>query len=289
MKRRLLVSMAAAAAVASVAALPAARGAVALDDFEKVPNLAQGPNIYVAVPAMQTITTPEATYTGGVVLGFATFFPAISFATPPNVYGTANFGNGLPEKLSIDVNAANPTTEVSFALFNGEVFNQSYTVNAFDGTTLVGTQHLLSVPPNFNSGYALIDLTAPAGITNLTVTPDGAPSAWDFLIDSVAFNQSLSAVVPNPDPTLPPPPPPPPGPQPPEPPQPPETVQVEVPIDVHGKEVNELETETVEVDFGDDPTRVKGQVAPAPAPVPEPAMVSMFVGGAMGMLLRRRR
>ena len=89
-------------------------------DFENTPALSTGPSIYVAVPGPQTITTTPATFTGGVVLGFATFFPAISFATPPNVYGTADFGNGLPEKLTISVNPAFPTTEVSFALKNAK-------------------------------------------------------------------------------------------------------------------------------------------------------------------------
>lgn len=77
------------------------------------PSQAQGPSIYVAVPNPQMITTAPATFSGGVVLGFATFFPAISFATVPNVYGTANFGNHLSDALTIAIDPAFTTTEVS--------------------------------------------------------------------------------------------------------------------------------------------------------------------------------
>ncbi len=189
--------------VAAGAGIRSAKATTALIDFETTPSLSTGPSIYIAVPAAQTITTAPATFSGGVVLGDATFFPAISFATLPNVYGTADFGNGLPETLTISIASAFPTTEVSFALFNGEVFNQSYTVNAFNGATPVASQMLTNVAPNFNSGYGLIDLVNASGITSVAVAPVGAPSAWDFLIDTVAFNQSITSIP------LPPPPPPP--------------------------------------------------------------------------------
>ena len=143
-----------------------------------------------------------ATFSGGVALGFATFFPAIAFATPPNVYGTADFGNNLGKALTIDIDPVFTTTEVSFALFNGETFNQSYVVDAFNGTTLVANQTLANVAPNFNSGYGLIDLITAGGITKVTIAPTGAPSAWEFLIDTVAFNQSVTTVVDAPPPPV---------------------------------------------------------------------------------------
>src|SRR5664279_6431759 len=99
----------------------------ALVNFDP-PGFPQGPSIYVAVPGPQTLVTTPATFSGGVNLGFATFFPAISFATIPNVYGSANFGNQLSNMLTIAIDPAFTTTEVSFALFNGETFNQSYAV-----------------------------------------------------------------------------------------------------------------------------------------------------------------
>jgi len=167
-----------------------------LVDFDP-PSHVQGPSIYVAVPGPETIVTTPATFSGGVVLGLATFFPAISFASSPNVYGTADFGNGLPEALTITIDPAFSTTEVSFALFNGETFNQSYTVDAFNGASLVANQTLTNVAPNFNSGYGLLDLANLGGITSVTIAPIGAPSVWDFLIDTVAFNQSITSIITN--------------------------------------------------------------------------------------------
>src|SRR5213078_5405178 len=97
------------------------------------------------------------------------------------------FGNHLSNSLTITTDPAFATTEVSFAVFNGETFNQSYTVNAFNGANLVASQSLTNVAPNFNSGYGLIDLTSLGGISSVTIAPTGAPASWDFLIDTVAF------------------------------------------------------------------------------------------------------
>jgi hypothetical protein len=258
---------------------------VAVTNFDP-PTVKQGPSTYVAAGARQTIVTTPATFTGGVVLGFATFFPAISFATAPNVYGTADFGNNLATSLNIGINSGFATSEVSFALFNGETFGQSYTATAFDGTTAVASQTLVNIAANFNAGYGLIDLTS-ANITSVSITPLGAPSVWDFLIDTVAFNQTVQQGVTNlPPPNSPPPsvfvPPPP----------------VLVTVDDghhHGHEVE------LELDYGDSidgrgTLNSLNNIPPGPtppilSPVPEPAAwAMMLVGfGGIGALLRRRR
>ena len=279
-------------AVAGLGATPAS-ATVALVDFETTPGLPTGPSIYIAVPAAQTIITAPATFTGGVVLGFATFFPAIAYATAPNVYGTANFGNGLPETLTIAINPTFATTEVSFALFNGETFNQTYTVNAFNGASIVATQTLINVSPNFNSGFGLVDLNYAPGITSVTIVPTGAPAAWDFLIDTVAFNQSITTVIPvTLPPAVPPPIVPPPQPLPvvfePLPPTEPVVVPVQVPDPRgHGQHRGQgLEGELVEINFGDNITDIKGSVLV----VPEPGTSAMvLVGlGLLGFGGRRR-
>lgn len=261
---KLVGAIAAGLVLVAASGVSPAKAATALVDFETIPPLSAGPSIYVAVPGPQTITTAPATFSGGVVLGFATFFPAISFATPPNVYGTANFGNGLPEQLTIAINPAFTTTELSFALFNGEVFNQSYTVNAFNGTTLVGSQTLTNVAPNFNSGYGVVDLVVPGGITIATVTPVGAPAAWDFLIDTVALNQSLTGIV------VPP------------------VIQPPVPpVQGHLHGGKEGETELVEVNFGDDINDIRGSVVIVPEPA-SGAMMLLSLGG-LGLIAKRRK
>jgi hypothetical protein len=162
---------------------------------------------------MQTINTTPATFSGGVILGLATNFPAIQFASGVNVYGTADFGKNLSNTLSISTNL--PTTEVSFALFNGETFAQTYTINAFDvNSQLIGTQTITNIAPNWQSGYGLVDLIFPTisdpasfqNISSVTInaTNSGQPvnqGPWDFLIDSVAFNQNITSLYPtNPPP-----------------------------------------------------------------------------------------
>jgi hypothetical protein len=269
--RAITTAIAAGLVVVAGSAISPARGAVALVDFETTPALSTGPSIYVAVPGPQTIVTAPATFSGGVVLGFATFFPAISFATVPNVYGTADFGNRLSETLNMAIDPAFTATEVSFALFNGEVFNQSYAINGFNGTTLVASQTLNSIVPNFNSGYGLVDLVAAGGITSVTVAPVGAPSSWDFLVDTVAFNENITNVIPPTvlPPTLPPN----------LPPAPP----------VQGRLHGHGETEALEVDFGDDVNDIRGSslVVPAPEPGSFPMMLAGL--GLLGFMSVRRR
>lgn len=259
-----------------------ANAAVALVDFEKTPSLATGPSIYVAVPGPQTITTAPATFTGGVVLGFATFFPAIAFATKPNVYGSADFGNGHSKAISININPTFATTEVSFALFNGETFNQSYTVNAFNGATLVANQTLNSVAPNFKSGFGLVDLNNAGGITSVTIAPTGAPALWDFLIDTVAFNQNITSVITVPLPPVVPPP----ANQPP-PAQPPPLVFEPLPATpaIHGHRHGHKkgEVELVEVNFGDDINDIRGSVLVVTTPIPEPSSGAMLLAGLAGV------
>ena len=268
----LKISAAAAAGLVTLAGLgaPSANAAVGLVNFETNPILGTGPSIYVAVPGQQTIATAEATFSGGVVLGFATFFPAIAFATPPNVYGTADFGNRLARDLTIDINPSFLTTEVSFALFNGETFNQTYSINAFNGATLVGNQTLTNMAPNFNSGYGLVDLTVAGGITQVVITPTGAPVAWDFLIDTVAFNQSITSVV-----NAPPPPP---------------SILAPPTPPVRGRRHGRGEIELVEVNFGDDVNDIRGSVFVVTTPVPEPSSWAMLLAGLgwLGFVLYRR-
>ncbi len=273
MKLRLSSAVAAALILTAGSAISPASAATALVTFDP-PATLTGPSIYVAVPGPQTITTAPATFTGGVALGFATFFPAIAFATAPNVYGTANFGNGLSKTLTMDIDPAFTTTEVSFALFNGETFAQSYTVDAYNGTTLVASQTLSNLAANFQSGYGLIDLVNAGGITKVNTYAVGTPGVWDFLIDTVAFNQNITSVVnaPPPPSTTP---------------LPPAT-----PVQAHRHGHRKGETELVEVDFGDDVNDVRGSVTVLNVTpvVPEPSTwVMLALGlGMAGVVIRRR-
>ena len=172
-------------------------GPITVVNFETVPVEPTGPSLFGG-PA-QSVTDPGvATFSGGTILGDAADFPAIVFATPPNVYGTTN-GDGYSETLTISVNPAFAATEISFPIFNGETFAQSYVATAFNGATQVAQQTFLNVPANTSSGFVLADLIAP-NITSVTITPQGSPSTFDFVIDTVAFNESVTSAV-SPEPT----------------------------------------------------------------------------------------
>jgi hypothetical protein len=197
-KAKSLSGVASFAILALAATLQPAAATTALVTFDPGQGFAQGPSTYVAAGAQQTLTTTPATFTGGVILGFATFFPAIAYATAPNVYGTADFGAGLSKLLSINVNSGFATNEVSFALFNGETFAQSYEAIAYNGSSVVAKQTLSNLAANFNAGWGTVDLKA-SNITNVTISAVGQPNVFDFLIDTVSFNQSIStAVLPTP-------------------------------------------------------------------------------------------
>ena len=174
------------------------------------------------------------------------------------------------------------TPEASFALFNGETFLQSYVVNAFNGSTQVASQAANNILPNFNSGFALVDMVNAGGITSVTIHAVNPPGVRDFLIDTVAFNQSISSVVPNAPPppiTL-----------------PPVTVTYTEPdtIDVHGHK-QKGKTKTVlnqVINYGDDLNDAKGHFEALPSPVPESSTAVLTLVGlaAAGQVsLRRRR
>ena len=169
-----------------------AQAATAFITFDDLP---QGPSLFSqASPVPQTIVYPQATFTGGVVLGLPTAFPQQGFATSPNLYGTCSCA-GL-ETLTITITSF-PTTEVSFPVFNGQTFTQGYTVTAFDASNaIIGSQDLANVPSNGSSnGFAVADLITATDIASITITPDGSPGSWDFFVDSVALNESVQTAV----------------------------------------------------------------------------------------------
>ena len=171
---------------------------VAIVNFD---NLPKGPATFGGPPQTITPVAGVATFSGGQILGDASNFPAIIYATAPNVYGTASADGSLLNTLTISVDPSFTADEVSFALFNGETVVESYVVDAYSGSTLVASQSLSNLPSNFNSGYGLVDLFG-TDITSVTIATTGLPATFDFLIDSVAFNESINQeVAPTPEPS----------------------------------------------------------------------------------------
>jgi hypothetical protein len=179
-------------ALAATFAVPA-HASVAFLTFD---NLATGPSLFADAGPAQTIVYPQATFTGGVVLGDETNLPAQSFGTPPNVYGTASANvitgadPSLLETLKIAISPTFATNEVSFPLFNGNTVSVTYVVDAFSSSNALLASQTLNLASNLSSGFGIVDLQA-TGISSVTIAPQGLPSGWDFSIDSVALNESV--------------------------------------------------------------------------------------------------
>lgn len=179
-----------------------ANASVMLVNFETVPPEPTGPSLF-GVNSEQTIVVPNvATFSGGTILGDASNFPAQSFATPPNIYGTIGGVPTLLSTLTITIDPSFLLNEISFPLFNGATQVESYVVEAFDGATVVGTQDVSNLSANTASGFGIVDIKA-ANITSVTIAPTALDasccSGWDFEIDSVALNEPVQkAFVPEP-------------------------------------------------------------------------------------------
>jgi len=168
----------------------AANASTVVVDFSTVPSLPTGPSYFSQAGPMQTIVVPGvATFTGGVVLGneHGLF---VTLLTPPNVYATSGFGDGLDSTITITMNPSFLVTDVSFPLYNAATSPESYVVDAYDGTTLVASQTLTNIPGTLQLGTGNVNLSAP-DITSVTITPTSlnAPccKGWDYSIATVSI------------------------------------------------------------------------------------------------------
>lgn len=180
----------------------------AIVNFETVPTLATGPSLYLNAGPAQTINVPGvATFSGGVVLGFPTNFPASPFSTPPNVYGTENSSFGadpsLKSSLSISIAPTFNTTTVEGLLFNGLTQPANYTIDAYSGSTLVDSVYFANLQSNFDSGFSVFRLNSGGpSISSVFFTPDTTTTSgqWNYVIDTVAIGERIENVSPVPIP-----------------------------------------------------------------------------------------
>ncbi|MGI9490183.1 MAG: PEP-CTERM sorting domain-containing protein [Geminicoccaceae bacterium] len=172
-------------------------------DFEDVPPLATGPSLFADAGPAQDITVAGVTFSGGVVLGFPTNFPASPFSTPPNVYASASSivaaDPSLLPAISIALDPSVGATEVEGLLFNGLTVDDSFLVEAFSSSTVVASQSLVDLPPNFQNGFGVFRLASGGPVIDLvTITADLSgllPDEWDFVIDTVAINEPIENVL----------------------------------------------------------------------------------------------
>ena len=131
--------------------------------------------------------------TGGTTLSQETFLPA----NRTTVYGSAFFGTG-GYNPAITLTFANPITDFYLDVYNGQVFNVTYTLT--DGAPTPASRSFLLVP-NLSSGTTQIGF--PVVGNTVTLTSD-AGNLWDFSIDNIHFNEGLPQALVNP-PVVPPP------------------------------------------------------------------------------------
>jgi hypothetical protein len=188
--------------IAVTAVFPMTASAIIID-FENVPSLSTGPSTFAAAGPAQDITVGGITFSGGVVLGFPTNFPAAPFSTPPNLYGTAYFpsesfvGDGsLQSTISIVISPSLGITTVEGLLFNGLTVPISYTIEAFSGTNVVDSVSF-NLAGNWQNGFDVFRLNSGGlAIDLVTITPDLAGGEWDYFIDTIAFGEPIENILP---------------------------------------------------------------------------------------------
>ncbi len=173
----------------------------AIVNFETVPTIATGSSFYATAGPTETINVPGvATFTGGVVLGFPSNFPASPFSTRPNVYATANPGGtsfadpSLNPSLSISIAPTFKSTTVEGLLFNGLSQPVNYTIEAFSGNTLVDSASFSNLQSNFSSGFTIFRLNSGGpSISSVFFTPDRASTGgqWNYVIDTIAIGEPI--------------------------------------------------------------------------------------------------
>jgi hypothetical protein len=186
-----MFSLKAISTAAAVSCLFAFSGQRAYADLVTFENQPAGPSTFAAAGAAQTLVYPfadtTATFTGGVILTNETS----QTTDNTNVYATCAAslcgGSGtLTNPLVITFTTAIQNFQIQ--ILNALAGNYTMADNMGDSVTfnLATTGGSLAT-----EGFA-------AAGTQVTITYNTAPTAWDFAIDNVTFDQALTGNVPEP-------------------------------------------------------------------------------------------
>jgi len=158
-------------------------------NFETLPPLPAQPNNFFGAGPMQTYSQADIfTIRGGVVLGNPTFLPAFTTnGTLPNLYGTADFADpSLSPAITLDLpTTAFRFTSISFLLFNGQPFPESYMVfGMVAGGVILDPLPIGTLASASASGFTAFTLNSVIPITRLSITtPNANINGWDFFVD----------------------------------------------------------------------------------------------------------
>ncbi|MBL4810211.1 MAG: hypothetical protein JKY43_09190 [Phycisphaerales bacterium] len=180
-------------AVTAITSVASAGLSVHTVNFDSLPL---GPDTYAAAGPAQTLNfiSNQVTFSGGVILGFPTAFPAVEFATAPNVYASSNFADpSLSNILSIDISGLDVNL-VEGLLFNGEIHFNDFEVRAYDIAGLLLDSEIYTIDSNANSGAAIFSMSsAIPNIARIEFEEFNSDGQWNMLLDTITFNQVIPA------------------------------------------------------------------------------------------------
>ncbi len=164
-------------------------------DFDDQPL---GPSTYAAAGPEQILDYAggQIQFSGGVVLGFPTAFPAVDFATEPNVYASSSTGDpSLNPTVAIDINLAGAGASlVQGLLFNGEVQANDFIVTAYDLSGAVVDTAMYNIPSNLDSGAVVFSMSSDMdNIYRVEFQEYNTDGAWNMLFDTITFNREIPA------------------------------------------------------------------------------------------------
>lgn len=162
-------------------------------DFDDRPI---GPSLYSEAGPEQILDYAggQIQFSGGVILGFPTAFPAVDFATEPNVYASSNFGDpSLSDTIAIDIDGFGVNL-VEGLLFNGETIVNDFIVTAYDIAGAVVDSAIYNIASNSESGAAIFSMSSDSdNIIRVEFQEFNTDGEWNMLIDTVTFNRNIPA------------------------------------------------------------------------------------------------
>jgi len=138
-----------------------------------------GPSVFGAGPQQVVVTAGgvTATFDGGIIMTGTTNLPA----DETSVYGSADFGSGLTNPITISFSQ-------SITNFFVDVLNGLTTDVTYQLSDNMGNSSTFTLAPNLDGGKTTIGFAATGTLVTLLAL---SGTQWDFFVDNIGFNQDL--------------------------------------------------------------------------------------------------
>jgi len=155
---------------------PASAATINFDDQGLTgPSLFGGP---ATLPVVISTSSGNVTFSGGNVMTAVSALPA----NPTSLYGTADFGPGLFNPITISF--ASPITNFLVDVLNGMTSPIDYRVE-----DNLGNSSVFTLPSNLSSGATTIGFAAAGNL--VTITSLTGRGEFDFFVDNIKFNVDI--------------------------------------------------------------------------------------------------